>query len=325
MDRLERIHTIDQLLNSNRAVSTARLLAELRVSLSTLKRDLEYMKDRLNAPIVWDRDADGYRFDRSTALVGPTYELPGLWFNDSEVYALLTMQQLLKEVQPGLLGSHLQPLQTKLEAILAAMDVQSEEVGKRIRILAARQRKAPVEYFDVIATATMKRCRVQVEHFNRTKGERTMREISPQQLVYYRDNWYVDCWCHLRDAIRTFSVDAFSRAELLNTPAQEVPLEVLREMLSAGYGIFAGEPTAIAKIRVGEIRARWVKPTAWHASQNTSIDAAGNYLLEIPYSDDRELLSEILSLLPDVEVIEPPALRERLRAVLDQSLRSFSD
>lgn len=103
MDRLERIHMIDQLLTGNRAVSTSRLCEKLSVSLATLKRDLEYMKDRLNAPIIWDREAEGYRFDRA-ALVGPKYELPGLWFNDSEMHALLATQQLLEDIQPGLLG-----------------------------------------------------------------------------------------------------------------------------------------------------------------------------------------------------------------------------
>jgi len=324
MDRLERIHLIDQLLSSNRAVSTARLREELVVSLSTLKRDLDYMKDRLNAPIVWDRDADGYRFDRTPAA-GRRYELPGLWFNDSEMHALLTMQQLLEDVQPGLLGPHLQPLRSKLEAIMASMDDLPEEIGKRIRILAARRRHMPIEHFQTIASATIKRRQVQIVHFNRAKDERTTRVISPQQLVYYRDNWYLDCWCHLREAIRTFSVDAIESADLLNTPAQEVSLDTMREMLSAGYGIFAGQPTEVAKIRVGPVRARWIKPTTWHAAQKSSVDGAGNYLLEIPYSDDRELLSEILGLLPDVEVIEPASLRERLRAVLSQSSGMFTN
>ena len=39
-------------------------LDELEVSLATFKRDLEYMRDRLNEPIAWDADAGGYRYEK---------------------------------------------------------------------------------------------------------------------------------------------------------------------------------------------------------------------------------------------------------------------
>lgn len=94
MDRTERFYHIDRLLNERRVVPAQVFLDELEVSLATFKRDLEYLRERFNAPIVWDRNAGGYRFEAPVS--GPRYELPGLWFNASEVIALLTMRQLLK-------------------------------------------------------------------------------------------------------------------------------------------------------------------------------------------------------------------------------------
>ena len=79
MDRSERFYKIDQMLNDRKVVPLADFLDELGVSPATFKRDLEYMRDRLNAPIDWDRDAGGYRFTQSNAH-NPAYALPGLWF-----------------------------------------------------------------------------------------------------------------------------------------------------------------------------------------------------------------------------------------------------
>lgn len=101
MDRTERFYKIDQIINDRKLVPFKDLQDQLEVSRATLKRDLEYMRNRLNAPIVWDRDAGGYRYDMTPAAVGGQYELPGLWFNSSEVHALLTMQHLLANVDPG--------------------------------------------------------------------------------------------------------------------------------------------------------------------------------------------------------------------------------
>src|SRR3954469_10449284 len=101
MDRLERFYKIDQLLKERKSVSFADFKRELGMSPASVKRDLEYMRERFNAPIEYDRDANGYYLGKPRS--GPRYELPGLWFNGSEVYSLLTALQLLKEVQPGLL------------------------------------------------------------------------------------------------------------------------------------------------------------------------------------------------------------------------------
>ena len=104
MDRTERFYRIDQLLNERRAVPIEIFIEELEVSQATFKRDLEYMRERLNAPIVWDRELRGYRFDHDEPAAS-SYALPGLWFNASEIHALLSMQQLLTDVQAGIAGA----------------------------------------------------------------------------------------------------------------------------------------------------------------------------------------------------------------------------
>jgi predicted DNA-binding transcriptional regulator YafY len=62
MDRTERFYKIDQLLQERRIVPFSVFAADLGVSRATFKRDLEYMRSRLNAPIEWDRDAGAYRY-----------------------------------------------------------------------------------------------------------------------------------------------------------------------------------------------------------------------------------------------------------------------
>ena len=94
MDRSERFYMIDRLLNEHGVVTRAQFLEALEVSPATFKRDLAYMRERFNAPIEWDEDRGGYVYERARG-VGPTYALPGLWFNASEIQALLTMDAML--------------------------------------------------------------------------------------------------------------------------------------------------------------------------------------------------------------------------------------
>src|SRR5262245_12771297 len=123
MSDTERVYQIDQILSARAFVPRQELQDRLGVSWATLKRDLAYLKDRLHAPIVFDRELGGYRFDRDTKRVGPQYELPGLWFSAEEIHALLTMQHLLSNLDTGgLLGPQIKPLLARLTGLLGAAD-----------------------------------------------------------------------------------------------------------------------------------------------------------------------------------------------------------
>ncbi|HUF22055.1 MAG TPA: WYL domain-containing protein [Burkholderiales bacterium] len=322
MDRTERFYRIDRLLRDHRVVPIERFLDALGVSRATFKRDLEYMRDRLHAPIEWDRDASGYHFVKP-ASGAPDYELPGLWFNESEILALLTMERLLEDIEPGLLAPRLAPLKQRLAALIESADHPAEQVRERIRILHMASRAQRIRHFEPIALALMQRRRLHLDYFVRSRGEMTHREVSPQRLVHYRDNWYLDAWCHASDGVRSFSLDAVERAEALAEAAMEVPPRELDRLLGAGYGIFSGDKVQWAKLRFTAERARWVANEQWHPQQRSSFDDAGCFVLEVPYSQDPELLMDILKYGPDVEVLEPPTLRERVRKQIETAAARY--
>ena len=322
MDRTERFYKIDQLLNEKIVVSIETFLDDLGVSLATFKRDLEYMRERLHAPILWDRDAGGYRYTQPDPLA-PTFALPGLWFNSGEVHALITMQQLLSNLEPGLLAGHIKPLQARLNALLESQDHSAAEVETRFRIVHAARRQVTHQYFELVATATLSRKRLKVSHYSRETGEETERVISPQQLVYYRDNWYVDSWCHLRNGIRSFSIDAITNAEILKEKTKEVSRSKLKEALENGYGIFSGKAVTWARLRFSSERARWVSKEQWHPQQKGRFEEDGSYLLEVPFSDNRELIMDILRHGAEVEVISPQKLRKRVGQELKSALKYY--
>ncbi len=324
MDRTERFYKIDQLLQERRAVPLVIFMEELGVSCATVKRDLEYLRDRLHAPIVWDRSVRSYRYD--VPLSGaPRYALPGLWFNAAEVHALLTMEHLLSNLQPGLLEPHIKPLRTRIRRLLDSGDHSAEEVVRRIRVLHMAARVVEPSHFRVIASGLLGHRRLQLEHYNRRNNKTTTREVSPQRLVYYRDNWYLDAWCHLREGLRSFAVDAIRTLELLSSKAKHVSVRTLDAELGSGYGIFAGRQTQRAVLRFSAERARWVAREEWHPQQTSHFDKQGRYVLSLPYSDDTELIMDVLRYGPDIEVLRPSGLRDKVRDRLRLALRVYGD
>ncbi len=311
MDRTERFYKIQRLLNRRKAVPRDAFLNELEVSRATFKRDLEYLRDRMQMPIVYDRELGGYRIDESAATAH-LFQLPGLWFSSEEVHALLTMEHLLERLQPGLLGPQLRPLRDVIRKSLESGDFTASEVARRIRILQVGVRPVESTTFQAISSALLSRRRLVIKHYRRARDETLDREISPQRLVYYRDNWYLDAWCHLRKALRTFSVDVINDATVTSKRAREITDHTLDETLGAGFGIFSGRRTENAVLRFSPVRARWVSRETWHSEQDGHFELDGAYLLTVPYSDPRELVMDIMKYGADVEVLAPASLRERV-------------
>jgi predicted DNA-binding transcriptional regulator YafY len=215
MSEVVRLYQYKGLLSGRWAMSAEDIMAKLEISRATLKRDLAKLRDQLHVPIEFDRDRGGYY------LAGghTDSELPGMWFSQQEILALVTMQHLLSQLEPGLLGPKLKPLQERLGQLMEMHGLNSQDVAKRVRIVHAGKRLVAPQSFEAVASATMARKRVKIQHFNRQSGKTLEREISPQRLVHYRDNWYVDAWCHLRDDLRQFSVDAISSFEVMDAKA----------------------------------------------------------------------------------------------------------
>lgn len=308
MSMNERIFKIDQLLHDRRSVSFQELQNKLEVSAATLKRDIAYMRDRLHAPIVYDRESRGYRFADN---LDQQYQLPGLWFTAEEIYAMLTMNQLLTNLdEGGIIGPHIKPLQARLSAIMDSLDSSAEDIKKRIRIERMGARQVQLAHFQAIGNALLKRKRLNIEYSARSTEQTLWREISPQRMVYYRDNWYLDAWCHMRKDLRSFSIDMIKNVERLATPADEMQEQEIDKKTMAVYGIFAGEQVQWAVLHFTPERAKWITNERWHPQQTGQSLPDGGYQLSVPYSDPRELMMDILKYGAEVRVMAPQSLVE---------------
>ena len=104
-------------------------------------------------------------------------------------------------------------------------------------------------------------------------------------------------------------MDAITECEQLAIDSKELDSDQLRASMQSGYGIFGGAVKGWAKLKFTPERARWVKHEEWHPEQKGLEEKDGSYILEIPYSDERELVGDILRFGSDVEIIQPMNLK----------------
>ncbi len=319
MDKFDRVYQIHQILSGRRTpVGWPELAERLECSRATVFRLIALLRDYLGAPVV--RDTDGYRYAREKGA--RAYELPGLWFNDRELQALLVFQRLMDSIEPGLLSQHFTALSRRLGALIEHKHLGLGETARRIRVLGFAQRPAGAR-FQTAASGTLQRRRLRITYHSRSKDQVTERTLSPQRLTHYRDAWYLDAWDHLRRALRSFSIDRISHAIELGEAAEDIAEAELDEHFASAYGIFAGEADKTAILRFSAERARWVGDERWHPQQVGQFLVDGRYELRIPYRDHRELVMDILRHGSHVEVVGPVSLRRVVVAELAAAIENY--
>ncbi len=323
MSTIEHIYQLHQLLQDRRTATSLRDICQhLNCSQSTAKRAIKTLRYRLFAPLDYDRQRLGYHYNPEE----PTFSLPGMCFNENELFALLFSQHLLKNIQPGgLLTEQIQPIRTKIEQLLLHSELGSNEILKRIKILPITQRTTVLKYFRLISSSLIQRRQLRILYHSRSSDKTTERVVSAQRLIYYRDNWYLDAWCHLRKELRTFSVDRIHPRKLLEELTVKVDEKKLDQYLSTSYGIFAGKATKTAKLKFSPKAAKWVSDELWHPDQIIKTRKDGSLELLIPYNDPTELIRDILKYGEDVNVISPESLINKVKERLIRAYQAYEN
>lgn len=322
MIQLERLIQLSNILSARRYPIPFRdLLDRVDYSEATLKRYIRRLRDH-GAPLRYDADTRGYILDRTKSAA---LHLPGFWFTLSELHALITVNELIDQLDPGLLKEQLVPIRTRIETFLAARGVSAKELSHRIRFIGMGIRSCSPQAFQTVATALIRRNQLTLTYHSRADDQTLNRTVSPQQLLYYRGNWYLAAFCHNRCALRALALDRMSDVTRLKTPCREVEEQTLKDHFFSSFGMFTGRPTEEAVLHFSQTAARWVAEEKWHPDQQGYFLPDGRYELRLPVADQRELIMEILRYGPDVRVMAPESLKKEVCRRLRQALGQYEN
>ena len=123
MDKLDRIYALHRLLAGRRTPVPLRdLMAHLgHCSRATALRLIAEFRDRLGAPIEYDRERGGYWY--APTVPAERYELPGVWFSACELQALMRLRSFVEKFAPGLQDAHLAALWSRLERMASPAEM----------------------------------------------------------------------------------------------------------------------------------------------------------------------------------------------------------
>lgn len=155
----------------------------------------------------------------------------------------------------GALEALFNPLRTRIDRYLAKRDTKTVQWSDRIKILDSHYRNIPEGLFGELLQVVARHRAVKFRYTD-ARERITERIASPQQIIRYRDNWYLDGWCHTNNELRIFSLDGISGLRSANVKFKKVPESELKKIYATSYGLFSGECTETAIIRFTGLAAK---------------------------------------------------------------------
>ena len=317
IDQLQKLHRI--LLARKQPVSKRFLAEQLECTEKSVSRYINILRDMCLAPIEYEPQ-QGWHYDRNQQ---DQIHLPGLWLTSSDIQSLLLLLSLLKQFDQGILSEELNAINECIDQLLENRKINRSDLESRIRILPIGNRTLADQQLIQVFTSLIDKSQLWIEYRSYT-GEVTNRHISPQRLIYYRDNWYVDAWCHDKEDLRSFSLARIKELKATKKNAQSIKEEQLQAHLSPGYGLFAGPADNQAILKFSPPIAQDISMQQWHPLQESHWEN-DQLILKFPYSHDPELVQDILRFCPYVYVEAPMQLRENVKRRLLAAVEIYAD
>jgi len=302
-----RLLFIDRKIREKRFPNCGSLAAGWEVSISTIQRDLDYLRYQLDAPIEYSAKDRGYFYTEEE------YQLPAINIRESDLFAIYLADKLLAQYEGTPIYDSLQSVFAKIEECLP--DKVSARPGsdqERFTVFPPFSTVILPEVFETVLDGLRTSTRLEIA-YQSPGAAPSRRRVDPYHGVRFEGDWYLVGLCHLRRTIRTFSLARMVRVRKL---AERFTLPQdwdFRQLSASQFGIHWGTDAVEVRIHFAASAAAYVRERVWHPSQTMAAQADGSLILTLTVNHLLELKRWILSWGKDARVLAPPALVEDLQ------------
>lgn len=311
---LWRLAYLDNRLRSGSLVNARQLADELEVSIRTVYRDVEYLRDRLGAPVDYDASRKGYYYTE------PSYQLPAISLTEGELLALFLAEKTLQQYQGT---PYEQDIRTAFKKIVRFLpeevSIQLSDLDSFYTFRSSTTTLQDIDAFQTLVSAALERRRVRVNYRSTIRGEQTERDLDPYHLANVDGGWYLFAHCHLRNGVRVFRTDRIERIRKLRKAFERPEGFSPADHLDSAMAIYADESKPKrAILEFDEFASRFIGEKIWHPSQRLVRRKDGTVKLEVRLSSFVELKRFALGWGKHCRVVHPLSLAREMAEEVEE-------
>jgi predicted DNA-binding transcriptional regulator YafY len=291
----------------------------LEVHPRTIHRDLEFLRDSLEAPLAFCHRRNGYYYSN------PFYSFPLLRLTEGDLIALFLAEQALDQYRGTPYAADLAAAFAKLTAALP--DRVTIDLNHLRDAYSFRQRgtdTGDVERFRQLARATREGRQLDLVYWTASRDDTCRRVVDPYHLASIDGDWFLVAYCHLREEVRMFAPGRIR--SLCETGERfERPADFrIADYLDAGFRSVRGfGPMQRVKLHLNAEAARYVREKVWHPSQALQDQPDGTLILTVDMNHLLEVKRWVLSYGAACRVLEPLELCREVGEEIDRMATGY--
>lgn len=281
------------------------------VSYKTIQRDIDYLKDELQAPIEYDHGRRGFYYSDTT------WFLPSLLLTEGELMALLIGTQALNMYKGTPVAGTLKDIYGKLAALLPdKITLAPEFVYNHMSFINAPARPISDTIWKAIIRGLMHQRVMDIDYQSPKAQAVKHHEIHPLHLVNIEGDWYLLARNTRYEDVTQYAVSRIKGALVREEQFKAPPGFDAQETLKNRFGKFIHHEGQKADVclRFAAKLAAFVREKLWHPDQKLRACKDSGVELTIPVNEPETLLPWILSFGGNASVLAPETLKNSLRA-----------
>jgi proteasome accessory factor B len=312
-----RLQTIHHEIKEGRFPNTSSLAGELSVSTKTVQRDLDYLRDELDAPIEFRREENGYAYSRDD------YVLPFLPVDGADLFAIGVAAQVLLLLGGTPLARTLSSCYGRLARLMPpSVRLRPEIVREMLTLRAAAFRPVAEEIWLAVSEALQKGVAISIRYRHPGEPPGEPRVVRPYALVLAGRDWMV--LAEDQSQIKNFYLARIAGATV-TSERYAIPKDFDAEAFFRNtFGLFVGKGNSFRfRVRFSAEVSDEIREMVWHPRQKIETDEEGRAVLELPAEALREARRFILAYGRHAEVLSPPELVAEMRAESEAMARTY--
>ncbi|MDC7227292.1 MAG: WYL domain-containing protein [Spirochaetales bacterium] len=315
--QLSRIFFIHEQLKAGGYPSSVKL-AELweGVSSKTVRRDIEYLRDMMNAPIEYDASRRGYYYTE------PSYDIPSFMLTEGELFSLAIGEVVLADYQNSPFFPQLKQIFDRIKVNLSEnINLDSLDIKDMISAVHYPQVKIDPDIFapvsSAVSSARIIRVQYQVPRYSDTRAM----TIEPYKIVAHRGNWYL-IGNHIEaEKIKVWAINRIKQINL-NEETFKIPADFdLEDYIDTSLGIFISTKRYEVSLKFSSAVAGIIKERKWHDNQKFTDLEDGSLRLTYTTNQLEETLNWAFSWGENVVIEKPEKLvaeaKEKIRRMME--------
>jgi len=313
-----RLVFIDQEISSGSYPNCSQLSEGWEVSPKTIQRDIDYLRDELEAPIEYSPLHRGYYYRERT------WRLPAIQLSEGDLFFISVAENVLEQYENTPLQATLRAIFDKIrQALPEKVSVPAELLSPRISVRAVPSRMINPDVWASVVTALRKNLRLNVEFRAAGYTSFVRRVIDPYHLFAYSGEWYLIAADKKRDEPRLYALSRIKSATGFEEHF-EMPKDFdAKTYLRGAFGIFRGEKSAMVRLRFDADQAPYILERTWMQGQHIKRLRSGEVILSFQTSHLYEVERWVLSWGEGVKVLGPKELLQSVRSTLLKAARKY--